>query len=139
MSRNVLYTPFHPRWHRTRVSTWWWLESRSYFAFILRELSSIFVAWFVVYVLMLISAVGEGGAAYAEFLAWSREPLVLLVNVVALVFVALHAITWFNLAPQALAVRLGGRRVPGSLIAGSNYAALLAVSAIIIGLLVAEW
>ena len=139
MSRNVLYTPFHPRWHRTRVSTWWWLERRSYFGFILRELSSIFVAWFVVYVLMLVSAVGKGDAAYAEFLAWSREPFVLLVNVVALAFVALHAITWFNLAPQALAVRLGGRRVPGSLIAGSNYAALIAVSAIVIGLLVTGW
>ena len=38
------------------------------------------------------------------------QPLAL--NVVALAFVLLHAITWFNLAPQAIVVRMGGRRVP---------------------------
>ncbi len=37
------YTPFHPRWYRARVSTYWWLKRRSYFVFILRELSSLFV------------------------------------------------------------------------------------------------
>jgi hypothetical protein len=38
------------------VSTWWWTRKRSYFVFVMRELSSIFVAWFVVYLLMLVSA-----------------------------------------------------------------------------------
>ena len=29
------------------VSTWWWTRKRTYFVFVMRELSSIFVAWFV--------------------------------------------------------------------------------------------
>ena len=37
------YTEFHPRWYRRRVSTYWWLKQRSHLAFILRELSAIFV------------------------------------------------------------------------------------------------
>ena len=33
-------------------------------------------------------------------------------NVVALVFVLLHTVTWFGLTPQAMAVRVMGRKVP---------------------------
>ena len=48
MNEPARYTPYHPRWLRSTVSTYWWLERRPYFLFILREISSVFVAWFVV-------------------------------------------------------------------------------------------
>jgi fumarate reductase subunit C len=135
MSENAAYTPYHPRWHRTRVSTYWWLGRWSYFLFILRELSSIFVAWFVVYLLVLVAAVGSGDGAYQQFLDWSRRPLVLALNIVTFLFIVLHAVTWFNLAPQAMVVHVGRKRVPGSVIAASNYAGLVVVSLVILGLL----
>jgi fumarate reductase subunit C len=50
---------------------------------------------------------------------------------VALFFVVFHAITWFNLAPQAMVVHLRGRRVPGTWIAGANYAAWAVASALV--------
>jgi len=135
MSEGTGYTPYHPRWLRRRVSTYWWLERRPYFLFILRELSSIFVAWFVVYLLMLVRAVGQGESPYLEFLAWSGSPLVMGANIAGLVFVVLHAVTWFNLAPAAMVVHLGGKRLPGFLIVASNYAAWVVVSAIVFWLL----
>ena len=46
MAESPAYT-YHPRWLRRRVSTYWWLEKWSYFAFVLREGSCLFVAWFV--------------------------------------------------------------------------------------------
>ena len=54
----------------------------------MRELSSIFIAWFVVYLLLLVYAVGQGEAAYQRFLDWASTPWVIALNVVALVFVA---------------------------------------------------
>ena len=48
------YTAYHPRWLRQPVSTYWWLQKPAYFLFILRELSSVFVGWFVVFLLMLV-------------------------------------------------------------------------------------
>jgi len=125
------YTTYHPRWLRTHVSTYWWLRKRSYFAFILREISSVFVAWSVVYLLLIVYAVGRGPAAYEELLKWGRDPWVILVNVSSLLLVSFHAVTWFNLAPQALVVRFGHTHLPGSLISASNYAAWVVVSAII--------
>jgi fumarate reductase subunit C len=130
------YTEYHPRWLRRHVSTYWWLRKRSYFTFILREISSVFVAWSVVYLLLLVHAVGQGATSYDAFLEWSRQRWVLTVNVCSLLLVGFHAVTWFNLAPQALVVHLGHRHVPGSLIAASNYAAWVAVSAIVAWILI---
>jgi len=134
MSQSPSYTEYHPRWIRTRVSTYWWLKRWSYFAFILREVSSIFVAWFVVYLLLLVRAVSQGDSAYQQFLSWSGQPVVLVLNIVTLSFVIVHAITWFNLAPQAMVVHMRGKRVPGSLIAASNYFAWAVVSALVVWL-----
>jgi fumarate reductase subunit C len=114
-------------YHRP-VSTWWWTRKRSYFVFVMRELSSIFVAWFVVYLVLFIYAVGRGQAAYQSFLDRASSPLVTVLNVVALVFVLLHTVTWFNLTPQAMAVRVGGRRVPAWQIVAGQYAGLAVVS-----------
>jgi len=135
MITQSIYRDHHPRWLRRRVSTYWWLERRPYVIFILRELSSVFVAWFVVYLLMLIRAIGRGAGAYGQFLEWSARPTVLVVNVVTLFFVTFHAITWFNLAPKAMVVHMRGRRVPAVVIAASNYAAFVVTSAVVAWLL----
>jgi fumarate reductase subunit C len=131
MNATPVYTDHHPRWLRRRTSTYWWLAKRSYRAFILRELSSFFVAWAVVFLLMWIRAAAGGDARYEALLEWARRPAILLLNIVTLFFIAFHAVTWFNLAPQAMVVRAGGRQVPGSLIAGSNYLAWVIVSVLI--------
>jgi fumarate reductase subunit C len=136
MSDNPAYTEYHPRWHRPRMSTYWWLRKRAYFVFILRELSSVFVAWFVVFLLMLVAAVSGGEESYRGFLDWAARPAVVALNVVSLVFVVLHAVTWFNLAPQAMALRVRGKRVPGVWIAASNYAAWAVASALVAWLIV---
>jgi fumarate reductase subunit C len=131
MNRTPAYTEFHPRWYRAQVSTYWWLERGAYLAFILRELSSVFIAWFVAFLLLLIHAVSQGEEPYKQFLAWSQNPIVVALNVVSLFFIAFHALTWFNLAPKALVVRMRGKQVPGYWIAASNYAAWAVVSALL--------
>ena len=137
MSTKFVHTEYHPRWYRPRMSTYWWMTRRAYLAFILRELSSVFIAWFVVYLLLLVHAVSQGKDSYRWFREdFSRSPVVVLVNLVSLFFVVFHAVTWFNLAPQALVVRFRGRRVPGTWIALSNYAAWALVSALVAWVLV---
>jgi fumarate reductase subunit C len=125
------YTPYHPKWHRPRVSVWWWLESGSYTSFVLRELTSVFVAIFAMVMLWELRALAQGPAAYAAFLARLRTPLFLVLNTLAFLFVLFHSITWFNLAPKAMAVRLRGKRVPDVVVAGLNYGAWLLLSALV--------
>lgn len=132
MNEHPGYTSYHPRWIRPRMSTYWWLQSWPYLLFILREVSSVFVAWFVVYLLLLVGAVNQGDSSYREFLQWSGTPAVLLLNVVSFFFVVYHAITFFNAAPQAIVMHLGGRRVPGVCVTVSNYGAWALVSALVV-------
>lgn len=131
MGQTPAYTEFHPRWYRPRVSTYWWLWSWPYTKFVLREISSIFVAYFVLITLFQIRALGRGPEAYARFEARLHSPLLLLLNLVVFAFVLLHTITWFNLAPKAMVVRVAGRRVPALLIVASNYGAWLVISAVV--------
>jgi fumarate reductase subunit C len=122
-------TEYLPKSYHTRLSTYWWLARWPYLKFILREVSSVFVAWTVVLTLLQIRALTSGPEDYAEFQRWLRSPALVALNIVSLFFVVFHAVTWFNLAPKAMVVRLGGKRLPGAAIAGPNYVAWAAVSA----------
>ena len=88
------------------------------------------------YLLLLVRAVADSNERYQRFLDWSAHPLVLLLNVVSFLFILFHAITWFNLAPQAMVVKVGGKKVPGLLIALSNYVGWAVVTAALAWLLV---
>ena len=122
------------RVYRPRVSTWWWTRKRTYLLFVMRELSSIFIAWFVAFLLLCVSAVGRGDAAYQRFLDWAASPWVVALNVVALLFVLLHTVTWFALTPQAMAVRMMGKKVPSFHIIAGQYTGLVVVSLFVLWL-----
>jgi fumarate reductase subunit C len=130
MSEKVEYGEFYARWYKPRISRLWWLRRRSYLVFVIRELSSVFVAWFVVFLLLLVRAVSQGDREYQRFLDLSAEPWMLALNAITLFFVVFHTVTWFNAAPQALIVRVRGRRVPARVILVLHYAALVLLTGI---------
>jgi fumarate reductase subunit C len=132
------YTEFHPRWYRPPVSTYWWLGKWAYVKFILRELSSVAVAWTVALMLLQVLALIRGQSAYVRFEQRMSSPWMIAINIVAFAFLLLHSVTWFNLAPKAMAVRVGGRRVPGVLISGPQYLAWIAISAIIFAIVISR-
>ena len=122
-------TPVHA--YRQPVDKYWWAKRRSYLLFMLREISCLFVAWSVVYVLLLVRAISAGPDSYGRFLDWSANPLVVSLNVVALIFLLLHAVTWFILAPRAIVPHIRGRRVPARAVLAGHYAAWFVVSAVV--------
>lgn len=119
-----------PRRYRKPISTFWWLRRRSYLVFALRELSCLFVAWFIVFLLLLVGAIGAGPERYQQFLIWSATPWILLLNFIALLFVTLHAITWFDQIPQVIVLRLRDRRVPRTWIVASMYLLWVVISTV---------
>ena len=130
-----VYTDYHHRWLRRPISTYWWLEKPAYLAFILREGSCVFVAWVVIYLLMLVRAVGQGEVAYLQFLAWSAAPRIVILNVITFAFVTYHAATFFQAGPQAMVVHVGRNRVPPRLVLAGHYLAWLAASAVVLWIL----
>jgi len=129
------YTPYHPRWYRRHVSTYWWMHQWSYFRFVLRELTSLGVAYACVILLCFIRALSLGPAAYEALQKRLASPVFVVLTVLSLLLVLFHTVTWFSLSADAMVVRMGGKRVPGALITASNYVAWLVVSGVLAWLL----
>ncbi|HEY5564708.1 MAG TPA: fumarate reductase subunit C [Rhodothermia bacterium] len=135
MAHRSKYTSPRSRRYVKRVPIFWWVRKWSYTKFILRELSSVSVAAYAVVLILLVQVVGAGPAQYQEFMELFESPVSIGLNIVALAFVLLHSVTWFNLAPKALVIRVGNKVVPPMLIVGMNYAAWIVVSAAVVWIL----
>ena len=130
------------RLYRQRKPVFWWVKKKTYFLFVMRELSSIFVAWFVVYLLLLVHAVSEGGSAYRDFVDDADAWWLVAINAVGFAFLLLHTVTWFHLTPKAMVVqiprhqlvpeRLRGWTAPAWLIIGSQYVGLVVVTGLVV-------
>ena len=112
----------------------WWLQKRAYLIFMLRELSSVFVALVSVWLVRLMLAVKAGPAAYDAFIAELGSSAALVVSLVALAFALLHSVTFFMLAGKVIVVQLGENRVPSSLIIAAHFAMWFVVSGAIVWL-----
>ena len=109
----------------------WWNKNSAFRLFMLRELSSVFVALFALELLCFVSQVGQGEEAMNQFIKSLGNPFLLVFHAVVLAFALLHSITWFNLPPKVMVIRRGEERLPDVLVAGSNYVACLGVSVLL--------
>ena len=134
--RYPMYYKGYPKLYFKRKPIFWWTKKWAHMRFILRELTSVAVAWFSLILIFMIRSLRNGPDEYARFERVMEHPLVMVINVVALVFLIYHSITWFNLAPKAMVIRIGTNKVPGMLIAGLNYVAWLIVSIAVVLLLI---
>jgi len=124
------------RTYKRKMPILWWTKRASYLKFIGRELTSLAVAYFVVIILFLIRALSKGEDSYYNFIEFLKSPVMMLLSIITLGGLMFHSITWFNLAPKAMVIKLGKYRVPGFLIALSNYIGWVIISVVIVWLLV---
>jgi fumarate reductase subunit C len=127
------YSESQPREYRSEISNWWWLARWRYLKFILREFSSLFVAYFLVLTVIQICAVADGSGAYSAFQEWMRQPLIIAVNVIAFLFLLLHTVTWSNLVPKAVFPRRHGVRLSELTTALPSYIVWLIASVVVAG------
>ncbi len=113
----------------------WWLRRFVYTKFMLREITSVFIALFLIELLCFVSQLPKGPEAMHEFLQTLQSPGWILFHGVALAFALFHTITWFNLTPKVMVVRLGEEKLPAWLLAGANYVAWIVLSALLVWLL----
>ena len=110
----------------------WWLTKGSYFLFMMRELSSVFIAIFLVVFLIQIYQLTRGPEAYVAFAQKLSSPGWLLFNFITLVFALYHSITWFQSSAVVLPLRIGERELPRNVFVALNIGALAVVSLVIL-------
>ena len=113
------------------VSKTWWLERWPYRIVMLRELSAVFAGAYMLLLLVLVTKVHDGPAAFKDYRDVLQSPILIGFHVVALLFALLHTVTWFHLMPKALPLRRGEERVPPQLMIGAAYGAWLATTVVV--------
>jgi fumarate reductase subunit C len=125
------YTTFQPKPYRPRMSAYWYLDQWNYLRYALRESSSFFVAYFAVVTLVQIAALKAGPTHYAHFQALMRSPVITVLNAVALVFILLHAVTWFMLVPRVALRQVLNKPTPDIIASAPNFMAWFGATLII--------
>lgn len=116
----------------------WWLGRWAYTKFMIRDVTSIFIAAYCVFLMVLMYRAGQGPEAFRAFYESLKSPLSIALHVIALIFAVIHSVTFFNLTPRVLVMYRGDERVPDRVISGIHYAmwSLASVVLIVIALVV---
>jgi fumarate reductase subunit C len=111
----------------------WWLRKPTYVLFMVRELTSVFVLGYAVFLLVLVAR-ADDPASFQRLFETLQSPWSVALHLVALAMVLFHAVTWIGLTPKVLVLWRGEERVSPRLIAGVNYLAWLVVSGLVVWL-----
>ena len=117
------------------VSNTWWLEKKQYILFVIRELTSIFVAGYCLFLLFFILKISDENETYNLLIIFLKSPLILILHLISFPFILYHTITWFNLTPKIMVLQIGEEKVPKELIAGLVYISWGLLSLILIWLI----
>jgi fumarate reductase subunit C len=107
----------------------WWNRRWPYRIFLLRELSAVFIAIYMVVFLLLVSRVRSDDADFLDVL---KNPLMIALHVLVLAFALLHTVTWFQAVPKAMVLKRGDMRVPGTTMIAGVYGAWAVASIVVL-------
>ena len=113
-------------------SNFWYLKRWPYRIFILREFSAVFLAGYMVVLLLLVMNVHDGPAAFSDFVDTLESPGFMVFNTIALLFALLHTVTWFMAVPSAMQLRRGEEKVPPLVLIGAAYTLMLGASVVVL-------
>ena len=112
----------------------WWLESRFFTWYMVRESTAILVAAYSVTLIFGLFRLTQGQVQWQAWLDTLRSPWALVFHSLALLAALYHAYTWFKLAPKIIVLRLGGRTLPPGVMLYGQWLGLFGCSALLFAL-----
>ncbi|MCH8879446.1 MAG: fumarate reductase subunit C [Planctomycetes bacterium] len=98
--------------YQTPLPWSWFTQRSSYRRFMVREATSVFLAAYLVYLIVWIYRLGQGPEGLAAAIDSARRPLTVALHILALAAALYHSITWFNLTPKIMPLYIGEDRLP---------------------------
>jgi len=111
----------------------WFLRTPGIRRFMARELTCVFILAYLISLLYFFCYMSKGVEQFKTFMETMKSPGFLAFHGIVLLGAAYHSITWFNVTPQAMPVRIGENRLPDFLCAFlMGYLPWLVVSGIVL-------
>jgi fumarate reductase subunit C len=103
----------------------------------LRELTSVLVGFYSVLLIFALAALAENSASHWNaFLASQRNVAMVTIHAIALIYFLLYqTFAWFELAPKAMPIQMGEKKVPDRYIVIVHYIAWALISTFLFWLL----
>ena len=79
----------------------WWKQLPFYRFYMLREGTAVPAVWFSIELIFGLFALKNGPEAWAGFVDFLQNPVIVIINLITLAAALLHTKTWFELAPKA--------------------------------------
>ena len=95
----------------------WWMKRASYFWFMVRELSSVFVALYAIFLILQVRAVAHGADSYNAWSSVFHSGGMMLLHGIMLLLILYHMVTWFRISGRIFGF---GSLTPGGVVA-ANY------------------
>src|SRR5210317_169844 len=116
---------------RQMSTTTWYMRNGRYKVYVLRELSSFLVAFYSFLTIYALAVLASGSAEqWNAFLASQQGTGMVIFHALALLyFLFFQTFPWFKLAPKAMPVQVGEKKLPDSYIIIGHYVAWIVVTA----------
>jgi fumarate reductase subunit C len=110
----------------------WWLKKRNYKRYILRESTAVFIAGYVIFLLMLLYRAGRAPDEFMRFLQGVESPVGIALHLIVLAMILYHTVTWFGSLPKAKVFWRGEKRVSPTLIIAPQYVVWAGASLLVV-------
>ena len=110
----------------------WWQSSPFYRFYMVREATVLPLILFTLFITIGLGALVKGADAWASWLQFMANPVVIAINIVALAGSLFHAFTYFNMMPQVVPIRVGGKLLSKNIIVLSQWLIVAVISLIVL-------
>jgi len=111
--------------YKREIPNDWWMKQLFYTKYMLREGSSVLITLYSLILAWGVLRLSQGEAAFNGWMEALQSPFAIILHLIALAFALYHTITWFSLAPKAVALWIKGKRVEDRVIVSLHYAAFV--------------
>ena len=117
---------------RTLPKTTWFLRHSRFQHYMLHEISSVFLAIYLVILITGLFRLGQGPLQWQGWLDGVTSWIGIIFHIIAFIFAIIHTTAWFKAVPQAMRIQRGESFVPGKTIIGVHYGVWAAVSVFVL-------
>ena len=109
--------------------TTWYMRNGRYKRYMLREVTCLLVGFYCFLSIWSLAALAAGPDRWSGFLESQQNVLMVSVHAIALIYFLVYmTFDWFKLAPKAMPVQLGEKKLPDRFIVIGHYAVWAVVS-----------
>lgn len=113
----------------------WYMQSTFYKKYMLRELTCVPVILASLNLFWCIAALATSPEAWESWMAFQRNPIVVVFNIFAIIAALFNTVEWFAAMPKAMPIQVGETFVEDKKMIAGSWVAFVIISVIIFAII----